>query len=161
MQGILILLDDIRQETQNYSAKPTGQHATQHDNKGTSEFAHGSQWELQINGLSTLSNIRQLPLKTLLVQLELMGIVRPQYAYFADVRFKFLQDKADVLARFDENRQAFLTSVFANTDFKKVWGSLNFDSLFEQTGAERARVVAAVEYLAQNQLIELQTKQMT
>ncbi len=161
LQGIQILLDDIRQGTQNHIAKPTGQHATQYENEGATEFVNGSQWELQINGLSTLSNIRQLPLKTLLVQLELMGIVRPQYAYFADVRFKFLQDKVDVLARFDENRQAFLTSVFANTDFKKVWGSLNFDSLFEQTGAERARVVAALEYLAQNQLIELQTKQMT
>lgn len=161
LQGIQILLDDIRQGTQNHIAKPIGQHATRHENNGATEFSHASQWELQINGLSTLSNIRQLPLKTLLVQLELMGIVRPQYAYFADVRFKFLQDKADVLARFDENRQAFLTSVFANTDFKKIWGSLNFDSLFEQTGAERARVVAALEYLAQNQLIELQTKQIT
>ena len=42
-----------------------------------------------------------------------------------------------------------------------MWGSLNFDTLFEQTGAERSRVVAALEYLEQHQLIELQTKQMT
>ncbi|MCS5559834.1 MAG: helicase-related protein, partial [Oceanospirillaceae bacterium] len=153
LQGIQIVLDDIRQGIQSRNTQPLS--------KTAADISFDGQWEVQIHGLSTQSNIRQLPLKTLLVQLELMGIVRPQYTYFADVRFKFLQDKADVLGRFDEKRQAFLNSVFEHTDFKKVWGSLNFDTLFEQTGAERSRVVAALEYLEQHQLIELQTKQMT
>ena len=153
LQGIQIVLDDIRQGIQSRNTQPLS--------KTAADISFDGQLEVQIHGLSTQSNIRQLPLKTLLVQLELMGIVRPQYTYFADVRFKFLQDKADVLGRFDEKRQAFLNSVFDHTDFKKVWGSLNFDTLFEQTGAERSRVVAALEYLEQHQLIELQTKQMT
>ncbi len=47
LSGIEHVLDNIRNECQN------------------------SQWELQLHGLSTASNIRQLPMKTLLVQLEL------------------------------------------------------------------------------------------
>lgn len=149
LQGIQHVVDDIRKGTQSAESGIA------------TEFSQGSQWEVQIHGLSTQSNIRQLPLKTLLVQLELLGVVRPQYAYFADVRYKFLKDKAEVLERFDASRQVFLESVFQHTDFKKIWGSLKFDTLFQETGNERARVVAALEYLQQNQLIELQTKQMT
>ncbi|MEH6710458.1 MAG: RecQ family ATP-dependent DNA helicase [Paraglaciecola polaris] len=149
LRGIEHVLNDIRQGTQVAGDAQLTEHQ------------RGHQWEVQIHALSSLSNIRQLPLKTLLVQLELLGVVRPQYAYFADVRYKFLHDKAEVLGRFDAQRQAFLNLIFQHTDFKKVWGSLNFDSLFAQTGSERSRVVAALEYLQQHQLIELQTKQMT
>jgi len=47
----------------------------------------GGQWELMLNQLSDQSNIRQLPLKTLLVQLELRGIIAQRFAYFAEYRF--------------------------------------------------------------------------
>ena len=40
----------------------------------------GGQWELMLGQLSEHSNIRALPLKTLLVQLELRGIIAPRYA---------------------------------------------------------------------------------
>ena len=43
---------------------------------------HNSQWELQIYTLSNASNIKQLPLKTLLVQLELMGVISAKFSYF-------------------------------------------------------------------------------
>ena len=87
------------------------------------------QWEMQEYSLSSESNIRQLALKTLLVQLEMQGAITPQYAYYADFKYKFLVDKNELLSQFDEQRQAFLTQIFSHTDFKKIWGTLNFDSL--------------------------------
>src|SRR5690606_33108244 len=120
-----------------------------------------SRWECQLTSLSNDTNVRQLPLKTLLVQMEMQGVIQPLYSYFADFKFKFLQPEAEVLALFDEQRQIFLSAIFAHTQFKKVWGTLNFDSLIEQYQFDRKRVVAALDYLQEKNLIELETKRIT
>ncbi|WP_372762591.1 ATP-dependent DNA helicase RecQ, partial [Pseudoalteromonas sp.] len=119
------------------------------------------QWEMQEYSLSSDSNIRQLALKTLLVQLEIQGAITPQYAYYADFKYKFLVDKTELLSQFDAQRQAFLTQIFNHTTFKKIWGTLNFDSLTQAAQVERKRVVAALDYLAEKQLIALETKRIT
>lgn len=119
------------------------------------------QWETQINSLSALSNIRQLPLKTLLVQLELAGVVKPLFAYFAEFKFRFITDKDTILSRFSQERRDFLDAVFSHTAMKKVWGIVNFDSIFEHYGAERSRIVAALEYLHEHNHIELASRLIT
>ena len=119
------------------------------------------QWEMQEYSLSSESNIRQLALKTLLVQLEMQGAITPQYAYYADFKYKLLVDKNELLSQFDEQRQAFLTQIFSHTDFKKIWGTLNFDSLTQAAQVDRKRVVAALDYLAEKNLITLETKRIT
>lgn len=118
-------------------------------------------WEMQEYSLSSDSNIRQLALKTLLVQLEMQGAITPLYAYYADFKYKFLVDKAQLLGHFDATRQAFLNLIFSHTQFKKVWGALNFDTLTQATQVDRKRVVAALDYLAEKNLIALETKRIT
>lgn len=120
-----------------------------------------NKWELQLLPLSNESNIRQLPLKTLLVQLELYGVIEPQYAYFADFNIKLLQPIEQILASFNAQRQAFLAAIFKATAFKKVWGSLSFDLLLQDKSIDRNRVISALEYLQEQQLIILETKRMT
>jgi ATP-dependent DNA helicase RecQ len=124
------------------------------------EMANG-QWELQTLSLSNASNVRQLPLKTLLVQLELSRVIKPLYAYFAEFRYKFVEPKAQLLARFPGERQQFLNAIFEHTVFKKIWGTLDFDSLYQHYGSERHRVVSAMEYLQEQGLIVLETKKIT
>ena len=124
------------------------------------ESSYGK-WELQLLQLSNASNIKQLPLKTLLVQLELYGVIEPMHAYFADFKIKLLKPISEILAGFNEQRQAFLSAIFTATAFKKVWGSLNFERLLEDKSIERNRVITALEYLQEQQLIVLETKQMT
>ncbi|WP_392341777.1 ATP-dependent DNA helicase RecQ [uncultured Shewanella sp.] len=125
-----------------------------------SETENG-RWEVQETPLSTACNIRSLPLKTLFVQLELLGVIRPSYAYFAEFKYRFVEDQQAILSRFNDQRQQFLSQVFAHTQFKKVWGQLDFDSLYQQHGCERQRVVAALDYLAEQNLIILETKKIT
>lgn len=125
------------------------------------EEASAGQWELQIASLSNASNIRQLPLKTLLVQLELLGLIQPLYAYFAEFQYKFVQPKENILSSFEGERQSFLNTVFSQTRFKKVWGSLDFEHLYQNHACERDRVITALEYLHERNLIELQSKKMT
>lgn len=121
----------------------------------------GERWELQLVGLSNASNVRQLPLKTLLVQLELQGVLQPMYAYYADFKYKFLRPQAEVLGQFEGERQSFLSAIFTHSQFKKIWGSPDFDALFQHYTCERGRVVTALEYLHEKQLIELETKRIT
>jgi ATP-dependent DNA helicase RecQ len=119
------------------------------------------QWEVQINDLSSLSNIRQLPLKTLLVQLELAGVIQPLYAYYAEYRLRFMLGQDRILQQFKGERQAFLAALFKHVEMKKIWGNLNFNSLFTEYGASRERVITALEYLAEQGLLDIQSKSMT
>lgn len=118
-------------------------------------------WELQLVSLSNASNVRQLPLKTLLVQLELLGVVRPMYAYFAEFKYKFLKPKNEVLALFKGERQRFVEAIFKHTNMKKVWGAPDFEALFSNYNSDRGRVIAALEYLQETHCIELESKRMT
>ncbi|MGJ8680660.1 RecQ family ATP-dependent DNA helicase [Paraglaciecola sp.] len=119
------------------------------------------QWEVQINTLSTTSNIRQLPLKTLLVQLELAGVIRPLFAYFAEFKYKFVTDKQDIISQFNPERAEFLSAVFAHTNMKKVWGVVDFDEIYQSYGADRHRVIAALEYLDELNHIQLEARLIT
>lgn len=119
------------------------------------------QWECQLHGLSQETNIRQLPLKTALVQLELLSVLTPMFSYFAEIRYKLLVGEDEILARFNPNRQAFLRQVFHHTGFKRVWGELDMAALLASSGELRGRVIAALEYLQEQGLITLETKKTT
>ncbi|MBD1582597.1 RecQ family ATP-dependent DNA helicase [Pseudoalteromonas sp. S16_S37] len=116
-------------------------------------------WELQELPLSKASNIRILALKTLLVQLELLGAINAKYSYYADFRFKFITNQAKLLSKFDSARQVFLRQIFAHTQFKKVWGTVDMQALVG-SGVDRQRAVTALDYLHQQGLIELESKRM-
>jgi ATP-dependent DNA helicase RecQ len=120
----------------------------------------GNCWEMQELSLAKLTNIRVLPLKTALVQLELLGLMRPSHAYYADCRFKFISTEAEVLALFTEERREFLKQLFAYTHFKKVWGTVDFDGLYQALGHDRKRVLNALDYLSEQGHIQLETKQI-
>ena len=121
----------------------------------------GGQWELMLGQLSEQSNIRALPLKTLLVQLELRGIIAPRYAYFAEYRFKLLLEETELLARFAGERRQFVEAILAGSRRARTWFTLDFDALHSDHGAERARVIKALDYFQEQGWIELESKQMT
>ena len=143
------------------SQAPTKQATVNQNNSLLNAENSHYQWETQINSLSSTSNIRQLPLKTLLVQLELANVIRPLYAYFAEYKFRFISDKAAILSLFSEERARFLDAVFTHSNMKKVWGIVDFDSIYQHYGAERSRVVAALEYLHEHNHIELASRLIT
>ena len=119
-----------------------------------------AEWEITLWRLSQHSNIRQLPLKTLLVYLELAGVIAPAYSYFAEFRFKFIQSPDEILNRFNGERRQFLQQVFAAAPRARSWCSLDLAEL-ARLGAERSRAVTALDYLHQQGWIELESKQMT
>lgn len=125
------------------------------------EVDQHQRWEVQDYALSKQCNIKLLPLKTLLVQLELAGAVKPSFAYFSEYRYQLLMDKETILSKFDPQRAAFIQTIFDHTQFKKVWGQLDFDGLLKAISDPRERVVAALDFLNEKQCILLETKKMT
>lgn len=121
----------------------------------------GSEWEFGLLRLSNDTNIRQLPLKTLLVYLEMAGVIMPAYSYFAEYRFKFVLDKAEILTRFNPDRRQFLEQLFACASQARSWCTMDFDALWQGYQGERHRAAAALDYLQQQGWIELESKQMT
>ena len=119
------------------------------------------EWELQVLNLSNASNIKQLPLKTLLVQLELLGVIDAKFSYFADFKFKFVTPKAQIISAFNAERNEFLAQVFNCAKMKKIWGEPDFDLMYARHQASRKRIIAALEYLAEQQHIVLETKKAT
>ncbi|WP_271409689.1 RecQ family ATP-dependent DNA helicase [Pseudomonas sp. Q1-7] len=121
----------------------------------------GDRWELMLGALSDQSNIRQLPLKTLLVQLELRGIIAPLFAYFAEYRFKYLIEPEDLVTRFDGERRQFVEALVQTSARARTWCTVDFDRLYLEHRAERSRVVKALDYFQERGWIELESKQMT
>lgn len=119
------------------------------------------QWEFLLTPLSDMSNIRQLPLKTLLVQLELRGIIAPRYSYFAEYRFKYLIEPRDLVQQFKGERQQFVQALVETSSRARTWATVNFDAMYQQYQAERSRVVTALDFFQEKGWIELESKQMT
>ncbi|NVZ34602.1 RecQ family ATP-dependent DNA helicase [Pseudomonas sp. A4002] len=119
------------------------------------------QWEFMLRSLSDHSNIRELPLKTLLVQLELKGVIAPRYAFYAEYRFKYLIEPEALLARFTGERQQFVAAIIQVCKRAKTWATVDFDALYQQHQAERSRVVKALDYFQEQGLIEMESRQMT
>ncbi|WP_166221317.1 RecQ family ATP-dependent DNA helicase [Pseudomonas atagonensis] len=119
------------------------------------------QWEFLLGPLADQSNIRALPLKTLLVQLELRGLIAPRYAYYAEYRFKYLLEPELLLQRFEGERRDFVAAIIQTSSRARTWATVNFEAMYAQYSAERNRVVKALDYFQEKGWVELESKQMT
>jgi ATP-dependent DNA helicase RecQ len=112
-------------------------------------------FEMQITSLSNELNIRLLPLKTLLVYLDMYGIVRPKLTYFKDYYFKFLMNPEDIINKFDDERKKFVNVIFENCSTKKTWTYVDIDGIEKMCDADRRRIITALEYFEQKEFVEL------
>ncbi|MEN5045170.1 RecQ family ATP-dependent DNA helicase [Pseudomonas koreensis] len=119
------------------------------------------QWEFLLGPLADQSNIRTLPLKTLLVQMELCGLIAPRYAYYAEYRFKYLLEPEALLERFEGERREFVAAIIHTSSRARTWATVNFEAMYTQYSAERNRVVTALDYFQEKGWVELESKQMT
>ncbi|SIO36316.1 ATP-dependent DNA helicase RecQ [Salinivibrio sp. ES.052] len=119
------------------------------------------QWEVMLNTLSRAYNIRILPLKTLLVYLEMAGVITSQYSYFAEVKFQCIESPQAITDKFHGERQAFVAQLFACAVKAKTWYKMDFQQLWQRFGAERKRALTALEYFHEQGWIALSTQQVT
>ncbi len=119
-------------------------------------------WEVQLYQLSTISNIRQLTLKTLLVYLELEGIISPSYSYFREYRYKEIISTDEILQKFNGERKQFLKAVFDNSSKARLWTTVDFENIVNAyPSTDRKRIIAALDYLNEQNYITLEAKGQT
>ena len=118
----------------------------------------GAKWEVKLHTLSHDLNIRPLPLKTLLVYLELSGILEPQAAYFAEYSFKPIQDPKEIEQCFQGERRDFVRSIFKHSQAKRTWTHVDIPAVIAESGSPRQRVVVALEYFQEKGWLQLKTQ---
>lgn len=119
------------------------------------------EWETQLYGLSNLTNIRSLPLKTLLVQLELFGALTPKYSFYADIKIKWEGDRIAFANQIPTEWQAAYQAILKGIQYKKIWGTPDFDKLFNEAGLSRGDVLQVLEFAADHNVLTLESKGLT
>jgi ATP-dependent DNA helicase RecQ len=117
----------------------------------------GETFALSEYTLATRFDLRPLVLKTLLTYLELDGILRQGTPIYAGYRVRPTAGSLDdVAARFDPARADFLRRVLASGKQGRVWTTVVPDDAAASLGEDRSRIVAAIGYLEQQGLVEIQ-----
>lgn len=120
----------------------------------------GQTWETKLTTLSNELNIRILPLKTLLVYLDMAGIIRPKYTRFDEYSFKYQIAQSDIIDKFHGERKEFVSVILNNCITKKVWTYLDVQGILQNYNkADRPRIIAALEYFSEKGWIDLHSRQ--
>lgn len=118
-----------------------------------------NKWEVKLTGLSRDTNIRLLPLKTLLVYLSIKKIIKPLYSYFEEYVFKYLTDSSTIINHFQGERKTFVQAIINNCHSKKVWTNIDINGICSSYNADRQRILTALDYFEEKKWIELSAKQ--
>jgi len=120
-------------------------------------FSLGEAFDVSVYDLSAAYDIRLLVVRTLLTYLELLGYLEAGTPFYSSYQFKPLMSSAEILARFDPRRRAFLADLFRQAVPKKTWFHVDVEKTCQAIGAQRDRVVRALDYLAEQGCLELRT----
>jgi ATP-dependent DNA helicase RecQ len=115
-------------------------------------------WEIKEVTLSNTLNIRLLPLKTLLVYLAMEKIIRPKLSYFEEYEFKYNEEPANIINKFEGERKQFVTAVMHHCHTKKIWTSVDIAGILNSYDTDRQRILAALEYFDEKGWLELQSR---
>ncbi len=120
--------------------------------------------EIKIPQLAKELNIRKLPLQTLLVYLTIEKIIIPKTVRFAEYRLKISENETEnsISGRFNAEREQFVKAIFSYSNKNKIWYSLDLDNITaNHQGADRQRIINAVEYFYEHGWVELESKIVT
>lgn len=114
--------------------------------------------EVRAHTLSRETDIRLLPLKTLLVYLEMQGIISPKYTYFEQYPFQFKTSAEEIAGNFEGERKRFVQTIFNHSGTARTWTYPDIDTICAESESDRQRVLSALEYFNEKGWIELQPR---
>ena len=113
-------------------------------------------FDVSIYDLSNRFDIRPLVVETVLTYLELDGLIVSTGPFYNEYKFQPLRPSTAMLARFDPQRQAFVRSLLKCAQPLKTWFKLDVAHAMGVTGAERGRIVAALNFLEEQGDLKLE-----
>jgi ATP-dependent DNA helicase RecQ len=119
--------------------------------------AENDELQVSLYTLASHHDVRILVVRTLLTYLELDGYLRARTPTYASYRFRPLASSAEILARFDGERRKFLEALFRQSRKSKVWFDVDLDGAAAALRAPRDRLVRALDYLGEQQLLEVES----
>jgi ATP-dependent DNA helicase RecQ len=111
----------------------------------------GNDFDVSVYDLSGRFDIRPLVIETLLTYLELDGILERLGPFYATYGLKPRRPFDEIVADFDQRRQALLQQLFDAATHKKTWSYLDLADV----DAPRDKVLAALNYLESQGNVEL------
>ena len=126
------------------------------------EHAVGAEFAVSEYELSVRHDLRPLVLKTVFTYLELDGVLRQGTPFYMGYRLRPLEETSleGAVSSFDESRADFLRRLIETGKTGRTWTTLAPDDAAAELGEERSRIVAALEYLDQQGLVELQPAEL-
>lgn len=121
-------------------------------------FAARGDFDVSTYELSKNHDIRVLVVQTLLTYLELEGHLQATTPFYSSYKFQPLKSSAEILERFQGERREFLANVLRQSRKAKTWCYIDLDQAAKATGQPRDRIVRALDYLAEQNLIELKAE---
>jgi ATP-dependent DNA helicase RecQ len=111
--------------------------------------------ELSLYDLAARHDIRLLVVRTLLTYLELSGYLEAGTPIYAEYELRPLVAFEEILDRFAGERREFLRGLFGQARKARIWSSIDLEAAARALGAPRDRLVRALDYLAEQGLLEV------
>jgi ATP-dependent DNA helicase RecQ len=121
----------------------------------------GEEFAVSDYELSARHDLRQLVLRTALTYLELDGVQKQGTPFYAGYRIRPAGDSFDaVFSRFDESRAGFLRRLVESGKTGRTWTTITPDESASALDEDRSRIVAALGYLEQHGLAEVEAAEV-
>ncbi|HSG63799.1 MAG TPA: RecQ family ATP-dependent DNA helicase, partial [Gammaproteobacteria bacterium] len=154
----LVCLDD-RCTLENFvhgdTPTPAAVHSLVHD-----VLAQTGDFDLSLYDLSARHDIRPLVARTLLTYLEIDGLIDGGTPFYASYKFKPNMSSAELLDRFTGERRQFVASILRCAKKARTWFDLDIEHAARATKSDRQRVITAVDYLGEQNMLEVRTTGM-
>ncbi len=118
-------------------------------------FDQGDQITVSVYSLSRTHDIRSLVLRTLLTYIELDGYLAETTPVYSKYQFIPQMSSAEILQRFEGERRDFLLGMFQQSTKARKWFSIDLESAAAKLNCDRTRLVKALDYLAEQNMLEL------
>ncbi len=121
-------------------------------------FSQPESFDVSYHELSARHDIRVLVVRTLMTYLELDQWLQGGTPFYSGFRFRPILSSAEILNRFSGDRRDFLAGVFRQAKKAKIWFALDIEQAARATASTRERVVRALDYLADQNLLEVKVQ---
>ncbi len=106
------------------------------------------------------ADISQVALKSLLIYLEVDGVIKFIEERFKKYRLKYIWHPDDIVDNFEGEKRRFVKTILDHSVPDQTWATVDIDRIVAGCDTDRQRVITALEYFRDMNWIDLRYEQM-